>query len=391
MRATFTLGRIAGVRVGVHWSILIIFTLIALGLAEGRLPDAYPGRSWWSYWLIGLITAAVFFASLLAHELAHAVVARRNNVAVDDIVLWLLGGVARLRSEASTPAAELRIAGVGPLVSLCLGGCFALAAWLVDSAVGPGLASEALVWLAVINLLLAVFNSVAGRSAGRRTAPARVPVVADRGPGAGDRRSGGGGPRVRLVPSPGGSAAVRAGRCGRWAVAGDDRLVPDRRGDRRGAAGRTSGRAPRCPGAPDHDVRAGHRARRAECRGVSGRSSISLPPFRFPRHRRRRSLSEGLVTLKTAGRVPEEQREAVRVREVMIPLSQVVVVGPDDQLVELLPRMSAAAGQRALVVDEGGTVVGIVASSDISRTMSWLMTATPQGHRHSGSGPADTT
>lgn len=91
MKPTFALGRIAGVRIGVHWSILLIFMLIALGLAEGRLPDAYPGRSGWIYWLVGLVTAAVFFASLLAHELAHAVVARRNKVDVDDIVLWLLG------------------------------------------------------------------------------------------------------------------------------------------------------------------------------------------------------------------------------------------------------------------------------------------------------------
>ncbi|WP_330300649.1 site-2 protease family protein [Streptomyces sp. NBC_00503] len=374
-----------------HWSILIIFTLIALGLAEGRLPDAYPGRSWWSYWLIGLITAAVFFASLLAHELAHAVVARRNNVAVDDIVLWLLGGVARLRSEASTPAAELRIAGVGPLVSLCLGGCFALAAWLVDSAVGPGLASEALVWLAVINLLLAVFNSVpAAPLDGGRLLRAFLWWRT--------------GDRARAT-----AGAAAAGRGFGWflLLVG---LLLFARGDVVGglwlamiawfliAAATAEGQQAEL---------------RAVLRGVPVRQTMTFAPVTVPaglsvaaflvdpRYRYRHSAfpvtgddghsPEGLVTLKTAGRVPEEQREAVRVREVMIPLSQVVVVGPDDQLVELLPRMSAAAGQRALVVDEGGTVVGIVASSDISRTMSWLMTATPQGHRHSGSGPADTT
>jgi Zn-dependent protease len=111
MTPTCVLGRIAGVRVGVHWSILAIFTLIALGLAQGRLPEVSPGRAWWSYRLVGLGTAVVFFASLLAHELAHALVARHNGVAVDDLVLWLLGGAARLRREAPTPIAELRIAG----------------------------------------------------------------------------------------------------------------------------------------------------------------------------------------------------------------------------------------------------------------------------------------
>ncbi|MGI5135417.1 site-2 protease family protein [Streptomyces sp. CA-106110] len=123
MRATLVLGRIAGVRVGVHWSVLLIFGVIAFGLSEGRLSKAYPGHPWIVYWAVGVSTAVVFFASLLVHELAHAVVARRNGIDVDDIVLWLLGGAARLKSEAPNPAAELRIAGVGPLVSLALGEC----------------------------------------------------------------------------------------------------------------------------------------------------------------------------------------------------------------------------------------------------------------------------
>ncbi|MBM7440426.1 site-2 protease family protein [Streptomyces sp. HB132] len=122
MTATFTLGRIAGVRIGVHWSVLIIVGIITLGLAQSRLPRTYPGHNPTLYWAAGLAAAVIFFASLLAHELAHAVLARRNGVPVDDIVLWLLGGMARLRSEASSPAAELRIAGVGPLVSLLLSG-----------------------------------------------------------------------------------------------------------------------------------------------------------------------------------------------------------------------------------------------------------------------------
>jgi len=122
MGATLSLGRLAGIRIGVHWSVLVIFTLITLGLAGERLPDSQPGRPAWLYVLVGLATAVVFLLSLLAHEVSHAVVARRNGVAVDDITLWLLGGAARLKGEAPSPAAELRIAGIGPLVSLVLGG-----------------------------------------------------------------------------------------------------------------------------------------------------------------------------------------------------------------------------------------------------------------------------
>ncbi|MDT3445470.1 site-2 protease family protein [Pseudofrankia sp. BMG5.37] len=70
------------------------------------------------------------------------------------------GGVARLKSEASSPAAELRIAGVGPLVSLLLGGLFALGAWLLALASASGLLVDVVAWLADVNLLLAVFNAL---------------------------------------------------------------------------------------------------------------------------------------------------------------------------------------------------------------------------------------
>ncbi|WP_327412416.1 site-2 protease family protein [Streptomyces sp. NBC_01233] len=385
MKPTFVLGRIAGVRIGVHWSILLIFTLIALGLAEGRLPDAYPGRSLWIYWLVGLVTAAVFFASLLAHELAHAVVARRNKVDVDDIVLWLLGGVARLRSEASTPAAELRIAGVGPLVSLGLGGGFALVAWLVDAAAGPGLVSEALVWLAVINLLLALFNSVpAAPLDGGRLLRAFLWWRT--------------GDRVRAA-----AGAAAAGRGFGWflLLVG---LLLFARGDVVGglwlvmiawfliAAATAEGQQAQL---------------RAVLAGVPVRHAMTPSPVTVPagltiaallgdpRYRYRHSVFPvigddghspvGLLTLAAAGRVAERQRGSVTVQEVMVPLSDVTVVGPDAQLAESLPQMQAGGGQRALVVDESGSLAGIVAYSDISRTVSWLMTA--KGPPHFGGVP----
>jgi Zn-dependent protease len=160
MHETFRLGHIAGIRVGVHWSVLVIFLIIAVGLSEGRLPEAHPGRSLWQYWLVGILTALVFFASLLAHEVAHAVVARRNGMEADSTTLWLLGGAARLKDEAPSPGAELRVAGVGPLVSLVLGIVFAALAAVLVALGLSGLTVEAVVWLAWINVLLAVFNAL---------------------------------------------------------------------------------------------------------------------------------------------------------------------------------------------------------------------------------------
>jgi Zn-dependent protease len=88
-----------------------------------------------AYLLAAVLAAVLFVASLLAHEMAHAIVAQRNGVAVDGITLWLLGGIARLRGETPTPGADFRIAVIGPITSLLAAGVFAAAAWLAELAV----------------------------------------------------------------------------------------------------------------------------------------------------------------------------------------------------------------------------------------------------------------
>ena len=134
-------------------------------LAGRILPGEVPGLDPAAYWIAGASVAVLFLASLLAHEMAHAVVARRNGIDVDGITLWLLGGVARLRGEARTPGAEARIAIVGPLTSLAVGAvAFAVAAGLgrLDLAGPPALAVVAAQWLAVVNVVLGVFNLIPG-------------------------------------------------------------------------------------------------------------------------------------------------------------------------------------------------------------------------------------
>jgi Zn-dependent protease/CBS domain-containing protein len=160
MNDTLRLGRIGGVRVGVNWTVLVVFALITYGLAGEQLPHTYKGLHPLMYVLGGLLTATAFLVSLLAHELAHAVVAQRNGLTVTGITLWLLGGVARYEGEPPTPAAELRIAGSGPLVSLLLAAAFGIvsAGMLITGA--DGLVSGCVTWLALINALLAVFNVI---------------------------------------------------------------------------------------------------------------------------------------------------------------------------------------------------------------------------------------
>ena len=92
MHETFRLGRILGIRVGANWTVVVIALLLAWALATQLLPAPAPTGRPAEYWTVGAIAALLFLISLLAHELAHAIVARREGLEVEGITLWLLGG-----------------------------------------------------------------------------------------------------------------------------------------------------------------------------------------------------------------------------------------------------------------------------------------------------------
>ena len=108
--------------------------------------------------LMGVVATAAFFASLILHELGHAIQARREGVRTEGITLWLFGGVAKLGGEFPSAGAELRIALAGPLVTLVIGSAALLltAAWPQPGAVR----SVMFAWLGYINVALLVFNLV---------------------------------------------------------------------------------------------------------------------------------------------------------------------------------------------------------------------------------------
>ncbi|MCB0965538.1 MAG: site-2 protease family protein [Ilumatobacter sp.] len=144
------MGTWLGIRVKVHWSVAVIGVLLGSMLAD------HVG------WGIALVGVAGFLFSILGHEFAHALTARHYGVDTESIQLWALGGIARLRGESPTARAEGWIAAAGPLASLGLGVGFG-AIWLLggarefDSPLGA-----MVVWLAVINALLALFNLLPG-------------------------------------------------------------------------------------------------------------------------------------------------------------------------------------------------------------------------------------
>ena len=159
LRHVLHLGRWAGVPISANWSVAATLILFTWLLATGVLPSARPGHAGATYWLTGLLTTVILLGTLLAHELAHALCARRYGLRVRRIVLWMLGGMTEYDGVPPTPRAEAWIALAGPLTNIVLGIVFAAVNWMIGA---PGLLGTALLWLAGVSVLLGVFNLLPG-------------------------------------------------------------------------------------------------------------------------------------------------------------------------------------------------------------------------------------
>jgi Zn-dependent protease len=153
------LGRIWNVPINLHFSWFLIAALITWSLASGYFLQAYPQIAPIGHWILGALTAVLFAASVLLHELGHVFLALREKIPVRGVTLFLFGGVAQIAEEPKSAGSEFRIAIAGPLVSLGLAGLFALL-YLLDRAV-PFLAAPS-EYLMRINLMLALFNMIPG-------------------------------------------------------------------------------------------------------------------------------------------------------------------------------------------------------------------------------------
>lgn len=160
MTPTIRLGRLFGISVALDWSVLLILALIAWSLATSVLPAEVPHQPQLAYWSAGVLGAILFDACLLAHEMAHALVARSRGVKVEGITLWLFGGVSRLESEPAGAGAEALITIVGPLTSLAVSLLLFLLAGLAAALGAAALVPALLSWMAFLNVALAVFNLV---------------------------------------------------------------------------------------------------------------------------------------------------------------------------------------------------------------------------------------
>lgn len=376
MAPSIRLGRILGIEIGVNWSVIFVFALVTWTLATNILPVDAPGRGTYTYWVVAIVGAVLFLACLLAHEMSHALVARRNGVKVAGITLWLFGGVSRLDGEPQSARAEALIAGVGPLTSFVIAAIAFGIAWFTSDALLGSLVNY--LWL--VNLALGLFNLVpAFPLDGGRLLSALLWW-----------RSGS---RLQGVHN-----AVRVGRVfaylmiaggalelifgavanGIWIAFIGWFLLSAAASEEAGTAVQSLLRSVPVSAAMTSPV-------------VTLPDWVTIEQFlesvapnhaftTYPVHDPSGALT-GVVRLADLVRTPQAERGTRHLIQSARPISEVPTTTPREDLAGMIRRVGAALDQRVLVFD-GGQLVGIVSPADIARVL------TARQARAAGSRPA---
>ena len=369
MNEDVSLGKIAGIRVGFNWSLLVVAALISWSLATSFLPSAAPGHTSAEYWTAGVISAFDFLASLLAHELAHSIVAMSRGVKVEGITLWLFGGVSRISGDTNSPGTQALYTFVGPLTSLVLGAVFYLISIAIGGGSHPGLVPATLSWLGYINFSLGIFNLVpafpldGGRllqsliwlRTGDRLRATRIAARIGMGFG-------------YLLIAYGLVTFIFTGSLigGVWSAFLGWFLLNAARSEEAGglirqALSRMSVRDVMTPNpvlAPDNisveDALHGY--------VLASRHST------FPTHDAGGRLS-GLLTLRALKNVAPGARATTLIKDIACPLASVSTVNPADPAVNLLGASGDGCSDGRTLVVDGGNLVGIISPSDINRIL----------------------
>ncbi len=362
---SWRVARIAGIPIGVSPWWLVIVALFTWVLGASYFPDEVAGIAPLAAYALGLASTLLLFASILAHEFGHAVVARSRGIEVSEIDLWLLGGVARMQGEAHSPDDELRYALAGPAVTAVILAAFGVLDLILPGSTAPWL--RALVdYQVLINAFILGFNLI----------PA--------------------------FPLDGG----RVARALLWRRGGDMRRATET------AAGLgrvfgflliALGMLELFDGAPEGlwlgvigffiITAAGQQAMGAEIQavfaGVTASELMAAPVVSIPaqlpvdvaaseyfaRYRYtafpvidERSRLLGLATVDRVEALPPERRALARVAEI-VDADPTLVISEDTDVARLLERPAFARVGRAVVVDTSGAPVGLVSVTDVQRAI----------------------
>lgn len=375
----FTLGRLAGVEIRIDPSLAIIFLLILFGLGTGWFPRWHPDWGPAAVWLSAAVAAVLFFASVLAHELSHALIGRRRGIAVPRITLFMFGGLAHMDNEPPSAGAEFQMAIIGPIASIAIGVVSLLVAQVfapsfegqppapaaVMSQLGP--AASILFWLGFVNLVLGVFNMVPGfpLDGGRVLRAGLWHATGDRNKATLWSSYAGRGVAAALI-AYGVYIILQFGAWGGlWSILIGWFLYAAAKGsyDQLRVSSALGGVTVR-------------RVMRTQVSTVPDDISVAQliddyvmvsDQSAFPVVRDGHLL--GLVTLEDVRATPREQRDGAQIREIMTPGPELATVGPDDPASEVLDVLTRRNIGHVPVV-EAGRFTALVRREDILRWLS---------------------
>ncbi|MEO8639319.1 MAG: site-2 protease family protein [Chloroflexota bacterium] len=365
MGQSIHIGRIFGVQIGLHPSWFVIALIVTYTVAAGQLPVAYPNWDQALYWVVGAAIALLFFGSVLAHELSHALVARRFGLRVREITLFIFGGAATLEGETKRPRDEALIAAAGPLTSLAIGAFL----FGIDVAIRQPQLGAITGWLGFINLTLGLFNLIPGfpMDGGRILHAILWKLRGDRS--VATRNAAGVGRLFGYLLIAGGVFLIFQGGdllfTGVWFALIGWFLS--------NAAEATIAQ-----------VGVEHALRGIKVREVMEADPPSLTPNesvadlvneRLIRGEHRSFLVRhddgglaGIVTLSDVRRMPRENWENARVTDIMTRYADLATIGPDAGLEAALKLLQEReVNQLPVVTDEGRTVVGLLTRAGILR------------------------
>ena len=337
------LGTVSGILVKVHWSVALISMLLGVSLSQeiGLLPAA--------------LAVTAFMASILLHEFAHALTARRFGVGTESIQLWALGGVARLDRESPSAKAEGWIAAAGPIGSVAVALASLAGWWLLGGADSNSSYVAVLGWLGVINALLAVFNLLPGAplDGGRIVKAVRWAIHGDRHRAA--REAGRAGIAIGWLVAAGGFFLIMQEQSGIWLVITGAFIAVNAHVEIAAAtiAGKLSGFKVRDltwfgvaeAGADmDADSMLWQRGRLGSAGAVAITDAAGAP--------------QGLAFEDDMWAVPADERPWVLLTQMMVPFDRTAQVGPDDDLASVLPKINLA--RPIVTVWQDGRLVGLV-------------------------------
>lgn len=377
-------GRVAGIRLVADWSLIIIFALVLVNLAVAVFPSWHPEWGAGLTWGVAFGAAVLFFASVLLHELSHALVGRMFGIPVRRITLFIFGGMAHLESEPPSPKSELLMAAAGPIASIGIGvlsllGAALLAGGALERATDPmavltqlGPVATLLFWLGPVNILLGLFNMVPGFPLDGGRVLRAILWATTKDLEKATRWASWCGQAVGWLLIALGVTSLFAGGFGQglWLMLIGWFLLSAAKASYQHTAVQEALRGTRVGEVMRRSI--GTVPPELSVQALVGEHIMESDQQSFPVVSSGRLI--GVVGIGDVRKVPREQWALTEVADIMTPVGSFETVGVDQPAVEALRLLGEREGDQVPVVERDGALLGLVRRQDILR---WLSLHTP--------------